>query len=77
MKEIQGRTMINWQRIVELVVIVAFNAGILITALQFKIGYLDQTIKRLEAVIYYNDTRLDVVESKLAVCMDRIHVPRR
>ena len=72
MKEVSGNTRINWQRIVELVIIVAFNAAVLITTLQLKINYLDQTIRRLEGVIYHNDSRLDEVESKVAVCMDRL-----
>lgn len=72
MKEATGNMKINWQRIIELIIIVALNAAVLITTLQLKINYLDQTIKRLEGVIYYNDGRLDEVESKMAVCMDRL-----
>jgi hypothetical protein len=76
MKEMSASNMkINWQRIVELIIIVALNAAVLITTLQLKISYLDQTIKRLEGVIYHNDGRLDEVESKVAVCMDRTKKP--
>lgn len=77
MRPVEGGMKLNWQRIIELVVIVLLNAAVLVTTLQVKISYMEKTIERLEQIIAANDRRLNEVESHTAICMDRLNVPAR
>jgi uncharacterized coiled-coil protein SlyX len=73
----EGGMKMNWQRIIELIVIVLLNAAVLITTLQMKISYMEKTIDRLEKIVAANDGRMNTVEAQTAVCMDRLRAKTR
>ena len=72
-----GTSILNWQRIIEVILIVAINAAVIITTLQVKINYMEQSIARMETVIAKNDERVDFIASETAVCMDRLDIMQK
>ena len=68
-----GGKAVNWQRVLELIVIVAINAAVIVTTMQVKITYMEKTMERLETVVTANNNRVNEVEAKAAICMDRLN----
>lgn len=68
-----GGKSINWMRLLELGIIVAINAAVVVTTIQMKISFIEKTIERIEKVVIINDGRTDTLETQSAICMDRLN----
>ena len=76
MKQGENGMKVNWQRLIELFVIAAINAAVIITTLQIKLAYHEKTIDRLEQIVALSERRITIVETQAAICMDRLNMPR-
>jgi len=65
-----GESIVNWSRIIELIIIVVFNAAVLFTTLQVKIGYLESAVAEIKAVFCDQQKRVGNLERDVAILND-------
>lgn len=81
MNEKDGKAVINWMRLIELALIVAFNIGAIIAVMRVQISDLKDQFKTFTSTVsaaqIVQDGRINQLEINTALCMDRLDSKRR